>query len=64
MSINFQEFETKKEIMNKAIRICIECGSRSIQIDNSAIYCKNCISKFRISPFYAFEDIQNIEIGK
>ncbi|NQV39271.1 MAG: hypothetical protein HQ505_01815 [Nitrosopumilus sp.] len=64
MSFNSKTFEMKKEIVNHAVRICIECGSRSIQIDNSIIYCKNCNSKFRISPFNAFKDVQNIEIGK
>ena len=48
MSFNSKEFEMKKEIVNNAIRICIECGNRSVVIDNYGIYCKDCNSKFRI----------------
>lgn len=48
MSINSKEFEMKKEIVNNAIRICIECGSRTVVIDNFGMYCKDCNSKFRI----------------
>jgi hypothetical protein len=58
MSFNFKTFEIKKEIVNHAVRICIECGSRSVVIDNYGLYCKDCNSKFRISPFNAFEEAQ------
>ena len=48
MFFNSKEFEMKKEIVNHAVRICVECGSRSVLIDNYGIYCKECNSKFRI----------------
>jgi len=34
--------------INNAVRICIECGSISILIDDNIVFCKNCNSKFRI----------------
>ena len=48
MSFNVKEFEKKKETVNRAIGICIECGSRSIEITNHEISCKDCNSTFRI----------------
>jgi predicted amidophosphoribosyltransferase len=42
------EFETKKKIVNGSIRICIECGSGSVKIENFGIYCKECKKKFKI----------------
>ena len=43
-------FQSKRELktVNNAVRICIECGSISVIIDNHMIFCKNCNSKFRI----------------
>ena len=41
-----REFELKT--INDMIRICIECGSISVLIDNDIVFCKNCNSKFRI----------------
>lgn len=43
-----EKFETKKEIVNSAIRICIECGSLAVLIDNYHIFCKDCNSKFQM----------------
>ena len=43
-----EKFETKKEIVNNAIRICIECGSLAVLIDNHHIFCKDYDSKFEI----------------
>jgi len=34
--------------VNDAVRICIECGSISILIDDGIVFCKNCNSKFKI----------------
>lgn len=34
--------------VNNAVRICIECGSTSILIDDDIVFCKNCNSKFKI----------------
>ena len=43
-----QQFEEKKEIVNRAVKICIDCGSLAIQIDNYGIYCKECNSRFKV----------------
>ena len=43
-----EKFETKKEIVNSAIRICIECGSLAVLIDNHLVFCNDCNSKFKI----------------
>ena len=43
-----QEFETKNNFVNNKIRICIECGSKTILIGDSIIYCKDCNSQFKI----------------
>lgn len=51
MSSNIQpecQFEKRKEVINKAVKICIECGSLAILIDNYGVFCKECNSKFRI----------------
>ncbi len=48
MSFNIKEFEKKKETVNCAVRICVECGSRSIEMTNYEIFCKDCNSKFRL----------------
>jgi DNA-directed RNA polymerase subunit RPC12/RpoP len=48
MSINIQESETKNNIVNSKIRICIECGSKTILVDDHVIYCKDCNSNFII----------------
>ena len=49
MSFEYKEkFETKKDIVNNAIRICVECGSLAVLIDNRNIFCKDCDSKFEI----------------
>ncbi len=34
--------------INDMVRICIECGSISILIDDDIVFCKNCNSKFKI----------------
>ena len=34
--------EEKKQIVNPDIRICVNCGSISVQIENFGIYCKEC----------------------
>ena len=43
-----QQFETRREIVNKAVKICIDCGSLAIQIDNYGIYCKECNARFKV----------------
>ena len=50
-SINIQaeeQFRRKKEVVNKAVKICIECGSLAVLIDNYGIYCNNCNSRFKV----------------
>ena len=42
------QFEMKKEIVNNAVRICLECGSLAVKIDNYGIFCKDCNSQFPI----------------
>ena len=34
--------ELKKQTVNKAIRICVDCGSVSVRIENYGIFCKEC----------------------
>jgi hypothetical protein len=48
LSKSQNEFETKKKIVNDSIRICIECGSVSVKIENFGIYCKECGKRFKI----------------
>ncbi|MGI9566278.1 MAG: hypothetical protein ACR2LL_04605 [Nitrosopumilus sp.] len=43
-----EQFERRKEIVNRAVKICIECGSVAVLIDNYGIYCNNCNSRFKI----------------
>ena len=39
---------SKKKIVNKKIRICIECGSSSTQMKDKGIHCKECGNFFKI----------------
>ena len=49
MNIQAQnQLEKRKEIVNRAIKICIECGNLAVRIDNYGIYCNNCNSRFKI----------------
>ena len=51
ISMNIQaqnQLEKRKEIVNKAIKICVECGNLAVRIDNYGIYCNNCNSRFKI----------------
>jgi hypothetical protein len=34
--------ELKKQTVNKAIRICVNCGNVSVRIENYGIFCKDC----------------------
>ena len=42
------DFEEKKLTVNKAIRICVNCGSISVQIENYGIFCKECGTFFNV----------------
>lgn len=41
-------FEEKKQTVNKSIRICVDCGSISVQIENYGIFCKDCGKFFEV----------------
>ena len=43
-----KEFDTRNEIVNNAIRICVECGNMDVLIDEQNIFCKHCNSQFKI----------------
>ena len=43
-----QQFEKRKEVVNKAVKICVECGNLAVLIDNYGIYCNSCNSQFKI----------------
>ena len=40
--------EVKKQTINKAVRICINCGSLSVRIENYGIFCKECDTFFDV----------------
>ena len=46
--IHANSIEEKKKTVNKAIRICVNCGSISVQIENYGIFCKECNAFFDI----------------
>ena len=48
MSIEFEDFETRKYTVNNTIRICIECGNTHVKIIDLKIHCHNCNSTFQI----------------
>ncbi len=42
------QFESNKKIVNDAIRICVNCGNMAIEIQNQGIFCKECGSFFDV----------------
>jgi len=40
------QFESNKKTVNKAIRICINCGNIAVSIQNKGVFCKDCGSFF------------------
>lgn len=49
MSFEYEEkFDTKKGIVSNGIRICVECGTLAILIDNHNIFCKECNLQFKV----------------
>jgi DNA-directed RNA polymerase subunit RPC12/RpoP len=40
--------ELNKKTVNKGIRICVNCGSIFIHIENNGIFCKDCGSFFDV----------------
>ena len=63
--IQSNSFEEKKQTVNRSIKICVDCGSISVQIENYGIFCKECGTFFEVSegknwakiPAEAFVDI-------
>lgn len=51
--IQFDRLETRKKTVNKAIRICVNCGNISVQIENYGIFCKDC------GTFFEVRDLKN-----
>jgi len=39
---------TKNQIINKNIKICVECGSCSIHKEKQIVFCKDCERFFEI----------------
>lgn len=48
MQIQENQFESNKKTVNKAIRICVNCGNIAVQIQNYGIFCKDCGSFFNV----------------
>ena len=46
--ISQNPLEFNKNMVNKAVRICIKCGNIAVHIQNHIISCKNCNSFFNI----------------
>ncbi|NIM26043.1 MAG: hypothetical protein GTN35_01350 [Nitrososphaeria archaeon] len=42
------DLEEKKQTVNNAIRICVDCGSISVQIENYGVFCKECGTFFNV----------------
>ena len=40
--------ELNKKTVNKGIRICVNCGSMSVHIENNGVFCKDCDSFFDV----------------
>lgn len=47
--IQTNSFEEKKQTVNRSIKICVDCGSISVQIENYGIFCKECGTFFEVS---------------
>ena len=40
--------EFNKKTVNKAVRICVNCGNITIRIENHGVFCKDCGSFFDV----------------
>jgi len=40
--------EQNKKTVNMGVRICVNCGSTSVYIENYGLFCKNCSSFFEV----------------
>ena len=48
MQIQQNQLATNKKTVNRAIRICINCGNIAVHIQNFGIFCKDCGSFFDV----------------
>ncbi|WP_185736612.1 hypothetical protein [Candidatus Nitrosopumilus sp. SW] len=46
--IQENRLELNKKIVNKAVRICVNCGNIAVKIQNHGIFCKDCGSFFDV----------------
>ena len=46
MQIQESQVKSHKKTVNKAIRICVNCGNIAVNIQNKGIFCKDCGSFF------------------
>jgi rRNA maturation endonuclease Nob1 len=37
-----------KKTVNKAVRICVNCGNIAVRIENHGVFCKDCGSFFDV----------------
>lgn len=42
------QLELKKKTVNRAIRICVNCGNTAVHIQNYGVFCKDCGSFFDV----------------
>jgi len=36
------QLESNKKTVNRAIRICVNCGNTAVHIQNYGVFCKDC----------------------
>jgi len=46
--IQQNQLELNKKTVNKAIRICVNCGNIAVRIENYGVFCKDCGSFFDV----------------
>ena len=46
--IQQDQSEFHKKTVNKAVRICVNCGNITIRIENHGVFCKDCGSFFDV----------------
>ncbi len=42
------QLEMNKKTVNKAIRICVNCGNTAVHIENYGVFCKDCGTFFDV----------------
>lgn len=48
MSIQDSQSMSNKKTVNEAIKICVNCGNITVNIQNHRIFCKDCGSFFNV----------------